>query len=331
MTDEVNKLGMKFGIWFEPEMISPESNLYKSHPDWAISAPDRPNTLSRNQLVLDLTRKDVQEYIITVVSDFLKTYPISYIKWDMNRHITECFSNALPANRQKEFHHRYISGLYRVLETITSSFPDVLFEGCSGGGGRFDPAMLYYTPQIWTSDDSDAIERTKIQYGTSMVYPLSSMTAHVSVVPNHQIMRVTPFSTRSNVAMSCSFGYELDPCNLTEEERKEIRDNNNYYKTIEPLVLHGDFYRLKSPFEGTYSSWMIVSKDKTKAVMWYFESLTAPAVPIRRIRLAGLDPEKTYHIAELGKSFTGAQLMYAGLALPVLYGDFQSLRFTISV
>lgn len=329
--DRCKKNGLKFGIWFEPEMISPESLLYKEHPDWAISAPDRPNTLSRNQLVLDLTRKDVQDYIITVVSDFLKKYSISYVKWDMNRHITECFSNTLPANRQKEFHHRYILGLYKILETITSNFPDVLFEGCSGGGGRFDPAMLYYTPQIWTSDDSDAIERTKIQYGTSMVYPLSSMTAHISVVPNHQIMRVTPFSTRSNVAMSCSFGYELDPCNLTEEERKEIRDNNIYYKTIEPLVLHGDFYRLKSPFEGTYSSWMIVSKDKTKAVMWYFESLTAPAVPIRRIRLAGLDPERTYHIDELGKSFTGAQLMYAGLALPVLYGDFQSLRFTISV
>ena len=321
---------LKFGIWFEPEMISPKSNLYKAHSDWAISAPNRPNTLSRNQLVLDLTKPQVQEYIISTVSSFLKEYDISYVKWDMNRHITECYSDHLPPNRQKEFHHRYILGLYKVLETITSEFPDVLFEGCSGGGGRFDPAMLYYSPQIWTSDDSDAVERMKIQYGTSMVYPLSSMTAHVSVVPNHQILRVTPFSTRSNVAMSCSFGYELNPCELTDSEREEIRNNNAYYKKIEPLILNGDFYRLKSPFEDTYSSWMIVSKDKTKAVMWYFESLTGPAVPIRRIRLAGLDPKKTYHIDEIGKSFTGAQLMYAGLSIPVLYGDFQSLRFTIS-
>ncbi len=327
--DRCRKNGLKFGLWFEPEMISPESFLYKEHPDWAITAPNRPNTLSRNQLVLDLTKSQVREYIISTVSDILETYDISYVKWDMNRHITECYSDGLPADRQREFHHRYILGLYEVLETITSAFPDVLFEGCSGGGGRFDPAMLYYSPQIWTSDDSDAVERMKIQYGTSIVYPLSAMTAHISVVPNHQIMRVTPFSTRSNVAMSCSFGYELDPCKLSEEERIEIRKNNDYYRQIEPLVLYGDFYRLKSPFKDNYSSWMIVSKDKNNAVMWYFEALTGPAVPIRRIRLAGLDPEAVYHIKELQKSFTGAALMNAGLSVPILYGDFNSLRYTI--
>ena len=328
--DRCKANNLKFGIWFEPEMISQQSNLYKSHPDWAISAPNRPNTLSRNQLVLDLTKPQVQEYIISVLSDFLTKYDISYVKWDMNRHITECYSDYLPSNRQKEFHHRYILGLYKILETITSKFPDILFEGCSGGGGRFDPAMLYYTPQIWASDDSDAVERMKIQYGTSMVYPLSSMTAHVSVVPNHQIMRVTPFSTRSNVAMSCSFGYELDPCKLTEKEREEIRNNNAYYKKIEPLVLHGDFYRLFSPFEGSTCAWMIVSKDKSSAVMWYFESLTVPAHPVQRLRLAGLDPDRTYYITELGRSFTGAELMYAGISLPVLFGDFKSIRYTIT-
>ena len=328
--DRCKANNLKFGIWFEPEMISQQSNLYKSHPDWAISAPNRPNTLSRNQLVLDLTKPQVQEYIISVLSDFLTKYDISYVKWDMNRHITECYSDYLPSNRQKEFNHRYILGLYKILETITSKFPDILFEGCSGGGGRFDPAMLYYTPQIWASDDSDAVERMKIQYGTSMVYPLSSMTAHVSVVPNHQIMRVTPFSTRSNVAMSCSFGYELDPCKLTEKEREEIRNNNAYYKKIEPLVLHGDFYRLFSPFEGSTCAWMIVSKDKSSAVMWYFESLTVPAHPVQRLRLAGLDPDRTYYITELGRSFTGAELMYAGISLPVLFGDFKSIRYTIT-
>ncbi len=322
--------GLQFGIWFEPEMISQKSKLFELHPDWAVSVPGRPFTESRHQLVLDLTREDVQNFIISAVSDILNQYEISYVKWDMNRHITECYSETLPPHRQQEFSHRYILGLYKILETLTNAFQDVLFEGCSGGGGRFDPAILYYMPQIWTSDDSDAVERMKIQYGTSLAYPLSAMTAHVSVAPNHQVGRVTPFTTRSDVAMSCSFGYELDPRKLSEEEREEVRKNNQYYRQIEPLVLHGDFYRLLSPFEGRTCSWMIVSKDKTKAVMWYFESLTVPAPPVKRLRLAGLDPDRTYHIAELGQSFTGAELMYAGLNLPLLFGDFKSIRYTIT-
>ena len=222
LVDRVNALGLKFGIWFEPEMISPDSELYRKHPDWCLCAPGRKPSIARFQYVLDMTREDVRDYLFTVISGVLSSANIAYLKWDFNRNLSEAGSALLPPERQQEFFHRYVLGLYDLLERLTSAFPHILFEGCSGGGGRFDPAMLYYSPQIWTSDDTDAIERCRIQYGTSMVYPASSISAHVSASPNHQTGRLTPFETRGNVAMAGAFGYELDLAKLTDEERAPV-------------------------------------------------------------------------------------------------------------
>lgn len=249
--EDITAMGMEFGLWFEPEMVSPESDLYREHPDWCLHVPGHKSSLARQQLVLDLSRKDVCDYIVESVSSVLSSAPITYVKWDMNRNMTEIGSALLPAERQRETAHRYILGLYDVLERIVSRFPHILFESCSGGGGRFDPGMLYYMPQTWTSDDTDAVERLKIQYGTSIVYPASSMGAHVSAVPNHQVHRITPLETRGHVAMSGNFGYELDLTKLTEAEREDIRKQVSEYKELRMLIQYGDFYRLLSPLKET--------------------------------------------------------------------------------
>ena len=273
-------------------MISPDSDLYRSHPDWCIHVPDRSRSQARNQLILDLSREDVCDYIIKSVSDILSTVPISYVKWDMNRNMTEIGSACLPPERQRETAHRYMLGLYRVLETITTAFPNILFESCSGGGGRFDPGMLHYMPQTWTSDNTDAVERLKIQYGTSIVYPISTMGAHVSAVPNHQVYRMTSLKMRGDVAMSGNFGYELDLTKFTEEEKEIVKSQVQQYKELRELIQFGDLYRLKSPFEGNETAWMIVSEDKTEAFVAYFRVLAVPNEPLRRLPLRGLDPEK---------------------------------------
>ena len=251
---------MKFGLWFEPEMISVDSNLYREHPDWCLHVPGRNRSESRNQLVLDFSRADVCEEITKRVCAILESVPISYVKWDMNRSMTEIGSALLPADRQRETAHRYMLGLYKVIETITSRFPEILFESCSGGGGRFDPGMLYYMPQTWTSDNTDAISRLKIQYGTSMVYPIISMGAHVSAVPNHQVDRITSLAMRGDVAMSGNLGYELDLTKLTEAEKIAVKAQVARYKEIRKLIQFGDFYRLKSPFEGNETAWLFVNK-----------------------------------------------------------------------
>jgi len=232
----VNGLGLQFGLWFEPEMVSVDSELYRAHPDWCLHVPGRRRTEGRNQLILDLSRDDVCQYVIDSVSGILSSAPISYVKWDMNRHMTEIGSASLPQERQRETAHRYMLGLYRVLETITSTHPHVLFEGCSGGGGRFDPGMLHYMPQTWTSDNSDAVCRLKIQYGTSLVYPVSTMGAHVSAVPNHQVHRITSLGMRGDVAMSGVFGYELDLTEMSESEKTEIREQVLRYKELRHLI-----------------------------------------------------------------------------------------------
>ena len=230
LATEINEMGLQFGLWFEPEMVSPISELYKKHPDWCIHIPGRNRSEARRQLILDYSREDVCNYIIEKISEVLSSAPISYVKWDMNRNMSEIGSAKLPANRQREVAHRYILGLYKVLEEITTRFPDVLFESCSGGGGRFDPGMLYYMPQTWTSDNTDAIERLKIQFGTSMVYPNASIGCHVSAVPNHQVDRITPIETRGVVAMSGNFGYELDITKLPESEKRNYKRTS---KTIQ--------------------------------------------------------------------------------------------------
>ncbi|AEM79275.1 alpha-galactosidase [Thermoanaerobacter wiegelii] len=321
----INSLGLKFGLWMEPEMVSPDSDLYREHPDWCIHVPNRPRSESRNQLVLDLSRKDVQDYIIKVVSDILESANISYVKWDMNRNMTEIGSALLPPERQRETAHRYILGLYRILEEITTRFPDVLFESCAGGGGRFDPGMLYYMPQTWTSDDTDAIERLKIQYGTSIVYPLISMGSHISAVPNHQVNRITPLKIRAHVAMSANFGFELDLAKLSSEEKEEIKKYVEKYKEIRKLVQFGDFYRLLSPFEGNETAWLIVSEDKREFLLYYFRVLGGANEPIKRLYLKGIKPDFNYVLEDDNSVYCGDELMYAGIILPELKGDFQSI------
>lgn len=325
----VNKLGLQFGLWFEPEMISPESELYRLHPDWCLHVPDRRRTEGRCQLILDYSRQDVRDYIFDALSDIFRTVPVSYVKWDMNRNMTEIGSATLPAERQSEVAHRYMLGLYGLLEKLSGAFPNILFESCSGGGGRFDPGMLYYMPQTWTSDDTDAVERLKIQYGTSIVYPVSAMGSHVSAVPNHQVGRITPLKTRGDVAMSGNFGYELDLTKLSEEEKVVIKRQVSDYKELRGLVQSGDMYRLKSPFTGNETAWMVVSEDKKKAVVFYFRVLAEPNAPQRRLQLRGLNPGFDYRVSQLDTSYRGDRLLHFGLNLPQIDGDYASVWFKL--
>lgn len=329
LAKKVNQYGLKFGLWVEPEMISPESKLYKKHPDWCLHVKGRRRTLARTQLILDLSRKEVREYIINVLSDIFSRVPLSYIKWDMNRNMTEIGSAEFPKDQQQEIAHRYILGLYEILEHLTTKFPHILFESCSSGGGRFDPGMLYYMPQTWTSDDTDAVERLKIQYGTSLVYPVSSIGAHVSAVPNHQIGRITPLKTRGHVAMSGNFGYEMDLTTFTDEEKEIAKKQVATYIEIRSLIQQGDLYRLKSPFEGNETAWMFVSDDKSEAIVFYFRVLSEPFPPNKRLCLNGLDPNKKYRIVGTNELFFGDYLMQAGLAIQPEREDFTSLMFKL--
>ncbi|WP_410512822.1 alpha-galactosidase [Paenibacillus sp. BR2-3] len=326
LAERVKSQGLQFGLWFEPEMISPDSDLYTKHPDWCLHAPERRRTEARKQLVLDMSRQDVRDYLFESLSAVLESAPISYVKWDMNRNMTEIGSALASAERQSETAHRYILGLYELLERLTNKFPEVLFESCSGGGGRFDPGMLYYMPQTWTSDDTDAVERLKIQYGTSIVYPISTMGSHVSAVPNHQVGRVTPLETRGDVAMSGNFGYELDLTVFTEEEKAIVREQVSVYKEIRSLVQQGDFYRLRSPFtgKGNETAWMFVSEDRTEALVFYFQVLAVPNAPMKRLNLKGLNPEWTYSVEGLDSLHGGDLLMQAGLHLPLFHHDYAS-------
>lgn len=323
----VKRLDMQFGLWFEPEMISPESELYKAHPDWCLHVEGRRRSQGRNQLILDFSRQDVRDYIVKTVSDILSSAPITYVKWDMNRNMTEIGSALLPADRQRETAHRYMLGLYEVLETITSSFPHILFESCSGGGGRFDPGMLYYMPQTWTSDNTDAVSRLKIQYGTSIVYPVSTMGAHVSAIPNHQVGRNASLETRGNVALSGNFGYELDLTVFTDEEKEAVKKQVALYKEVRPLVQFGDFYRLLSPFEGNETAWMFVSKDKSEAFVVYVSVLQEANAKLDRLRLKGLDPNRDYALDGEEGAFGGDELMNAGIQAPLFHGDYSSKVF----
>lgn len=324
LVSRVKRLDMQFGLWFEPEMISPESELYRAHPDWCLHVEGRRRTQARHQLILDLSRTDVQDYIVKSVSDILSSAPITYVKWDMNRNMTEIGSALLPPERQRETAHRYMLGLYAVLEKITSAFPHILFESCSGGGGRFDAGMLYYMPQTWTSDNTDAVSRLKIQYGTSIVYPVSSMGSHVSAVPNHQVGRITSLETRGNVALSGNFGYELDLTRFTDEEKETVKAQVALYKDVRHLVQFGDFYRLLSPFEGNDTAWMFVSKDQSEAFVVYASVLQEPNPPLNRFRLKGLDAKRDYRLDGQGSVYGGDELMYAGLATPQFHGDYAS-------
>ncbi len=312
LAERIDALGMKFGLWFEPEMVNKDSDLYRAHPDWIISTPDRRVSHGRNQYVLDYSRPEVVDNIYGQMSKILSEAKVSYIKWDMNRCITEAFSASLPADRQGELFHRYILGVYSLYERLTAQFPHVLFESCASGGGRFDPGLLYYAPQGWASDNSDAISRLKIQYGTTFCYPISSIGAHVSAVPNHQVNRITPISTRANVAHFGTFGYELDLNSLTAEERALVREQIAFMKEYREVIQFGEFYRLKSPFDGNFTAWMVVSPDQKTALVGWYKVLNEVNGPFRRLRLQGLNPAFRYSVDGDSGHF-GDELMNAGL------------------
>lgn len=311
LANKLEELGMKFGLWLEPEMVSEDSDLYRNHPDWCIQIKGRTKSPSRNQFVLDLSRADVRDYVVGAVSDVLKSAKISYVKWDMNRNITEIGSAKLLPERQQELPHRYILGVYDILERITDTFPDVLFEGCSGGGGRFDAGMLYYFPQYWTSDCSDAVERMYIQYGTSMVMPSLAMGAHISAVPNHQVGRITPLETRGNVAMSGQFGYELDINMLSDSEIEIVKGQIKKYKEIRETVHHGDMYRLINPFENRCCAWEFVKGNKV--ILMYATIFARCSLGKTCVKLQGLREDAKYTDTETGKIYSGSYLMNVGL------------------
>lgn len=320
LSEKIEKLGMKFGLWFEPEMVSEDSDFFRAHPDYVLSVPGRRKSYGRNQYVLDFSREEIVNAIYLQMEKVLSQAKVSYVKWDMNRYMTEVYSHALPSKEQGTVMHRYILGVYSLYERLLARFPHILFESCASGGARFDAGMLYYAPQCWTSDDTDAVERLKIQYGTSMLYPLSSMGAHVSAIPNHQNFRQTPINTRANVAYFGTFGYELDLNQLTEEEKETIKQQVVFMKKYRSLFQQGTFYRLASPFEGNVTAWMVVSSDKKEAVVGYYRVLRPVNAAYARIRLQGLEEGTEYEVRRMEAQETvtevsryGDELMHSGL------------------
>lgn len=327
LSEKIHAMGLKFGLWFEPEMISPDSDLYRAHPDWCLHVDGRKRTEERSQLMLDMSRKDVQDYVIEAVCAVLASAQIDYVKWDYNRNMTEPFS-ALPApEHQMETQHRFMLGVYRVMEEITGRFPDILFESCSGGGGRFDPGMLYYMPQTWTSDNTDAISRLRIQYGTSFAYPVSAMGAHVSAVPNHQTGRVTSIQMRGDVALAGNFGFELDLARLNDADLQTAAELVKQVKAVRELTQKGVFTRLISPFDDEYAAWQFASKDGGELMLCVYHMLITPNMPPVRVRMRGLESDAMYE-ADDGKRYSGDMLMSVGIwiSLPT---DFTSrvIRF----
>ena len=327
----INGLGMKFGIWIEPEMVNEDSRLYREHPDWALTIPGRKPCRSRNQLVLDMSRSEVRDYVFDSIAAVLKSANVEYVKWDMNRSICDVYSAVLPKERQGEVYHRYVLGIYDLMERFTSSFPNILFEGCSGGGGRFDPAILYYSPQIWCSDDTDGIERLEIQYGTSFFYPISAVGSHVSAIPNHQTGRRTPLATRGVVAMAGSFGYEMDLNLLTEDEKEAVKAQVEDYKKYYDLIHNGDYYRLASPQgDSGFTAWQFVSGDKTRTLLNLVITHVRANAPDLWFKLRGLDPEKRYRLEEDGRIYSGSALMTAGISIPMIMGDYPAVQMVLT-
>ena len=322
LAKKINDIGLKFGLWFEPEMVNPDSDLYRAHPDWAISVPNRISSLSRNQLILDLSRDDVCDYIITAVSDVLKSANIEYVKWDMNRPMTD-----MP---YEGYNHKYTLGFYKIMDAITGAFPNILFEGCSGGGGRFDAGVLAYIPQIWTSDNSDAAARLKIQYATSMGYPVSAISAHVTAVPNHQNGRITSLKMRADTAYAGVFGYELDITKMSDTELAEIKKQVETDKKLRTLMRTGDFYRILSPYETNYCSWEMVSKDKKEVFFYSAKIFSVANSHDIRIKLKGLDAEAKYMDTVTGEVYGGDELMYYGVEPKYDMHDFASYTMMLN-
>ncbi|MBQ7475963.1 MAG: alpha-galactosidase [Selenomonadaceae bacterium] len=346
LAEKVHARGLKFGLWFEPEMTNLDSELYRKHPDWILRVEKYPMSFGRHQLVLDLVRQDVRDYLVEVVCKILRENPIDYVKWDMNRHMTEAFSLTLPPERRMESQHRYMLGVYDIMERITSAFPNILFESCSGGGGRFDAGILYYMPQTWTSDNTDAVCRLSIQKGTSYVFPPLTMGAHVSVTPNHQVGRVTPMQMRAFCAMLGCFGYELDICKMSDEDKELVKKHIALYKKIQPTMQLGKFTRLLS--EENETAWQFTAQDGKQVVMTYFKILSQPAHNLRKIKMAGLDAEKIYKLTTYvppkklsvdggpqdtsfeEKDFYGDELMYNGVMVEKVETDFAAYMWVFN-
>ena len=314
LIEQINGEGVKFGIWIEPEMVSEDSELYRQHPDWALRIPGREPVRGRNQLVLDFSRADVRDYIFEQICSILDQGKIEYVKWDMNRSIADVFSGE---TEQGKVTYQYVLGVYDFLERLLQKYPDILLEGCSRGGGRFDAGMLYYTPQIWCSDNTDALDRLRIQYGTSFFYPASAVGSHVSAVPNHQTGRSVSLHTRGVVAMAGAFGYELDPEKLTAEEKEAVREQIRQYRSREELIRRGRYYRLSDPFTAAYTAWMFVSKDRSRALLSVVMLEMHGNMTVSYVKLKGLDAASVYRDTESGRRYYGADLMEAGLPMPV--------------
>lgn len=321
LIERVNAEGVKFGIWIEPEMVSEDSDLYREHPDWAITIPGRKPVRSRNQLVLDFSRKEVRDEIFKRICAVLDQGNVEYIKWDMNRSLADIYASNVT--------YDYVLGVYDFLEKLTNRYPDILIEGCSGGGGRFDAGMLYYTPQIWCSDNTDAINRTRIQYGTSFFYPVAAMGSHVSAVPNHQTGRVTSMHTRGVAAMSGTFGYELNPALLNAKEKAEIRAQLAQYREYQELIREGDYYRLSNPFQDNFAAWMVVSDDRSKALVSVIRLTAEANLPAAYVTLKGMEEDAFYREKTTGKVYPGAALMEAGILLPAAVSEYEAYQIEL--
>ncbi len=329
LSRRIHDQGVDFGIWIEPEMVSEDSDLYREHPDWAMQIPCKEPVRARNQLVLDFANPVVVQHIFEKISAVLRQGEINYVKWDMNRNLADVFSANV--EEQGKVLYDYMLGVYRLLDQLTGEFPDILWEGCAGGGGRFDMGMLYYTPQIWCSDNTDAIDRIRIQYGTSFGYPLSAIGSHVSAVPNHQTGRVTDIATRGVTAMTGAFGYELDLGKLGEDEREKIKQQIASYHRLAPLIQQGDYYRISNPYEEEYGAWMVVDQDKSNALLSVVLLNIHGNMPVIYVRLDGLDEEREYRDADTGKVYSGAALMEAGMPIPLGLGDYQAFQILFEV
>ena len=345
LSEKIEDMGLKFGLWVELEMVNKDSDLYRAHPDWVIGVPERFESHARHQHILDFSRKEVVDAIYEMISKVIRESKISYIKWDMNRYMTEPFSRGALPEEQGKMMHKYILGVYDLYTRLTTEFPHILFESCASGGARFDPAMLAFAPQTWTSDDTDGSERMKIQYGTSYVYPIVSMGSHVSAVPNHQLFRKTPLATRANVAYFGTFGYELDLNLLSDDEMVQVKNQIEFMKKYRELIqMDGDFYRLVNPFDGNDTAWMVVSRDKKEAIAAYYQRLNKVNASWLRFKLDGLNPEALYEVTyHAGRPDTqpevvlkayGDELMYAGIVIDREElnrngGDFASVLYTL--
>lgn len=326
LTEKVNEKGVAFGIWIEPEMVSEDSELYRNHPDWVLRIPGREPVRGRNQLVLDFSRAEVRELIFRQICGILDQGNIAYVKWDMNRSIADVYSMK---NSQGKVTYDYVIGVYDFLEKLLQRYPDILIEGCCGGGGRFDAGMLYYTPQIWCSDNTDALDRLRIQYGTSFFYPISAVGSHVSAVPNHQTGRRVSLHTRGVVAMAGTFGYELDPAKLADEEKEAVREQIRQYKGWEMLIRRGRYYRLSNPYSETNAAWMFVSEKKDRALVSVVMLETHGNMPVSYVKMRGLDAGAVYRDAERGSCYYGADLMEAGLPLPVEQKEYPAYQIEL--